>query len=176
MAAAHPIMEHDRATTMKLLIEACNTTCTASSAASGPADCSAMFAAIGELMLQSHTGYQHCGLGSGGTDKLVMLAREQMMEAKAPSVFGAKITGGGSGGSVCVATSDDGSGQAAVVSIAAAYAKSTQHKPVVVSGSSPGAQYFDHIVLQLARCLSPSSRQQGHQASKDGCGDAVVSE
>lgn len=57
---------------------------------------------LGELMLQSHASYGACGLGSAGTDRLVALALEERGAALArgeePPLFGAKITGGGSGG------------------------------------------------------------------------------
>lgn len=55
---------------------------------------------------QCHYSYNACGLGSDGTDLLVNLVQEMqhrnMSKGESPSLFGAKITGGGSGGSVCV--------------------------------------------------------------------------
>ena len=55
---------------------------------------------------QCHNSYSACGLGSDGTDRLVNLVREMQhrktSEGGSPSLFGAKITGGGSGGTVCV--------------------------------------------------------------------------
>mmetsp|Transcript_46408 Transcript_46408/g.148788 ORF Transcript_46408/g.148788 Transcript_46408/m.148788 type:complete len:787 (-) Transcript_46408:1987-4347(-) len=54
--------------------------------------------ALGELMYQSHESYSAVGIGSDGTDRLVMLVREM----KGRGLYGAKITGGGSGGTVCV--------------------------------------------------------------------------
>lgn len=50
---------------------------------------------LGDLMNQSHESYSACGLGSERTDELV----EEFK--KFSSVKGAKITGGGSGGTVC---------------------------------------------------------------------------
>nr|CAN80366.1 hypothetical protein VITISV_014718 [Vitis vinifera] len=47
--------------------------------------------ALGELMYQCHYSYSACGLGSDGTDR-----------SGNGSLYGAKITGGGSGGTVCV--------------------------------------------------------------------------
>nr|GFD17076.1 L-arabinokinase-like isoform X1 [Tanacetum cinerariifolium] len=53
-----------------------------------------------------HYSYSACGLGSDGTDRLVQLVQE--MQHRKPSVsgdgtlYGAKITGGGSGGTICV--------------------------------------------------------------------------
>lgn len=53
-------------------------------------------------MMQSHAGYSRCGLGSDGTDRLVALVRQEQAMARlhqeAPVLYGAKITGGGSGG------------------------------------------------------------------------------
>ncbi|PPE00283.1 hypothetical protein GOBAR_DD02697 [Gossypium barbadense] len=62
--------------------------------------------ALGELLYQCHYSYSACGLGSDGTDRLVQLVQE-MQHGKASRVddgtlYGAKITGGGSGGTVCV--------------------------------------------------------------------------
>lgn len=55
---------------------------------------------------QCHNSYSACGLGSDGTDRLVDLVQEMqhrtISEGGSPSIFGAKITGGGSGGTVCV--------------------------------------------------------------------------
>lgn len=52
--------------------------------------------------VQSHAGYSRCGLGSDGTDRLVALVRQEQAMARRhqepPVLYGAKITGGGSGG------------------------------------------------------------------------------
>jgi L-arabinokinase len=56
--------------------------------------------------LQCHYSYSACGLGSDGTDRLVHLVQELQHSAASKSeggtLYGAKITGGGSGGTVCV--------------------------------------------------------------------------
>ena len=54
---------------------------------------------LGDLMYGSHRSYSACGLGSAATDQLVAL-----VQAAGPGkgLFGAKITGGGSGGTVAV--------------------------------------------------------------------------
>jgi hypothetical protein len=54
---------------------------------------------LGELMCQSHASYSACGLGSAGTDRLVALVREAGPQH---GLYGAKITGGGSGGTVAI--------------------------------------------------------------------------
>ena len=50
-------------------------------------------------MYESHASYGRCGLGSKGTDRLVALVRG---EGPAAGLYGARITGGGSGGTVAV--------------------------------------------------------------------------
>src|SRR4030095_5139138 len=55
--------------------------------------------AMGEMMYACHDSYAACGLGSKGTDLLVGLVR---MYGVDQGLFGAKITGGGSGGTVAV--------------------------------------------------------------------------
>lgn len=56
---------------------------------------------------QCHYSYSQCGLGSDGTDRLVRLVQEvqhskSSKSEKGGTLYGAKITGGGSGGTVCV--------------------------------------------------------------------------
>ena len=53
---------------------------------------------LGELMYRSHDGYSKVLLGSKPTDRLV----EMVKDRQGQGVFGAKITGGGSGGTVCI--------------------------------------------------------------------------
>ncbi|KAK9841924.1 hypothetical protein WJX84_011224, partial [Apatococcus fuscideae] len=97
----------------------------------------------GELMFQSHASYSRCGLGSEGTDRLVMLAREEMETAATsnlcPSIYGAKITGGGSGGTVCILAQDSSQGQEAVERIREKYHRQTGYRPDIFVGSSEGA-------------------------------------
>ena len=54
---------------------------------------------LGQLMYASHESYSACGLGSDATDRLVELVKDAGRER---GLFGAKITGGGSGGTVAV--------------------------------------------------------------------------
>jgi L-arabinokinase len=98
---------------------------------------------LGELMYQSHASYSACGLGSEGTDEIVRLVREAGAEA---GLFGAKITGGGSGGTVAVLGRHEAA--ATVQQIAAQYAQATGHDPVIISGSSPGAGNFKPLFIR----------------------------
>jgi len=116
---AHPVYEHDRVRAFVRLLEN---------------DAAANAPELGELMYRSHASYSACGLGSEGTDRLVELAR-----GFGPSrgIYGAKITGGGSGGTVAILGSRDA--EASVREIASKYAGETGRRPYVFSGSSPGA-------------------------------------
>ena len=96
---------------------------------------------LGSLMLESHAGYAACGLTESGTNRLVDMVRE----AHGEGLFGARITGGGSGGTVAVLGR---SGCRPVVDkIASEYQKETGRKPYVFTGSSPGCGAFGTIRL-----------------------------
>jgi galactokinase len=98
---------------------------------------------LGELMYEAHRSYTALGLNSAGTDLIVELVRKEA------GLFGAKITGGGSGGTVAVL--GDQTSRAAVERVAANYAKETGHQPYIFSGSSPGALAFGHLRVSIAR-------------------------
>lgn len=94
-------------------------------------------------MYQSHASYSACGLGSDGTDQLVELVRQA---GPARGLYGAKITGGGSGGTVAV-LGRRGADEA-VNAVAEHYEAQTGRKPFVFAGSSPGAIAFGHLKLK----------------------------
>jgi L-arabinokinase len=96
---------------------------------------------LGALMYESHASYSACGLGEQGTDRLVALVREAGAQH---GLYGAKITGGGSGGTVAVL----GRRGADIERVASAYARETGRPPRIFSGSSPGAAVFGHIRLR----------------------------
>jgi galactokinase len=98
---------------------------------------------LGELMYQSHASYSACGLGSAETDRLVELAREAGGKA---GIFGAKITGGGSGGTVVILGKQQASGS--IDEIIKKYSQETGYEPYLFSGSSMGTEEFGHIILQ----------------------------
>jgi len=97
---------------------------------------------LGEKMFESHASYSTCGLGSEGTDEIVRSVREAGPES---GLFGAKITGGGSGGTVAVLGRSDA--DEAVRKIAAQYMERTGYSSMIISGSSPGAMAFGHFKL-----------------------------
>lgn len=132
LPTAHPVFEHFRVQTFRELLT------------SDTDDSSKL---LGELMYQSHASYSACGLGSDGTDEIVSLVRQAGMES---GLYGAKITGGGSGGTVAVLGKADA--ESAVREIACQYEKKSGHKPHIFSGSSPGAAVFDFV--ELLPCLN----------------------
>jgi galactokinase len=92
---------------------------------------------LGELMYESHASYGRCGLGSVGTDRLVALVRA---EGPAAGLYGARITGGGSGGTVAVLGARGAAG--AIARVVDAYERQTGFRPYVFAGSSPGVLGF----------------------------------
>lgn len=126
---AHPIYEHFRVRTFAELLHS-------------PKSQRAL-EQLGELMYQSHHSYSACGLGSEGTDRLVELAREL---GPAKGIYGAKITGGGSGGTMAIMGSSEA--YHAVELIAAKYAGETGTRPRVFAGSSMGTDEFGCLILK----------------------------
>jgi L-arabinokinase len=105
-ATLHPIFEHPRVERFRELIE--------------KADRSAL-RKMGALMYESHASYSACGLGSEATDRLVDMAR-----AAGTGIHGAKITGGGCGGTVAVLA--DRSVEEEVLEIARAFGQAAVFK------------------------------------------------
>jgi L-arabinokinase len=97
---------------------------------------------LGELMFESHASYTACGLGESGTDRIVDLAREN----RVGGVFGARITGGGCGGTVAI-LAREGSGST-VTNIAARYSTETGKVPYIFHGSSAGSAIFGNLKLR----------------------------
>ncbi|MEW5317093.1 MAG: hypothetical protein WDW38_008422 [Sanguina aurantia] len=112
---------------------------------------------LGRLMMQSHASYSACGLGSSGTDRLVQLVKDEMASSSISGqrvLYGARITGGGSGGTVAILGLAGAGGDAAVGRIVARYTREMRLKepPTVFSGSSEGAARFGvmPVVIQPA--------------------------
>lgn len=98
---------------------------------------------LGELMYQSHWSYTTCGLGSNATDQLIELV---LRMGTTHGLYGAKITGGGQGGTVCVLGSPIG--ETSILKLVGKYQKQTNYKPYVFAGSSCGAKDFGYISVR----------------------------
>lgn len=129
-AASHPVHENERVTRFAELL------------ATG-LDQPDAAVKMGALMFRSHASYSSCGLGSDGTDRLVDLVAE--MEPS-QGLFGAKITGGGSGGTVAVFGTE--AARSTVHHIARRYESETGIHAHVFDGSGPGAEQTGVVILQ----------------------------
>jgi galactokinase len=98
---------------------------------------------LGELMFESHAGYHACGLTESGTNRIVALVREKCDQG----LFGARITGGGSGGTVVVLGTNGTGG--VIAEIARQYAAETGREPYIFNGSSPGCAALGNLRLRL---------------------------
>lgn len=113
-ATEHPIFENQRVETFLAALDVGD------------------FVLAGKQMLAAHASYSRCGLGTKETDLLVELTMDQS------GVAGAKITGGGSGGTVCILCPTERETVVAE-SVAEAYEKHTGNAPRLIQGTSPGA-------------------------------------
>lgn len=103
--------------------------------------------AAGELMYESHRSYSECAnLGHAMTDRLVAMVRER---GPSKGLFGAKITGGGSGGTVAILAKDDDATSQVIADIRLAYEKETGHRTTYFEGTSPGAAAMGTATFQL---------------------------
>jgi galactokinase len=123
-STAHPVNEQARVDRFALLL---------SRLALEPS----VAAELGELMYAAHASYSACGLGSEATDRIVEMVRT---EPPRRGLFGAKITGGGSGGTVAILGTVDA--ETRVREIAARYESETGRVADVFTESGPGAAEF----------------------------------
>jgi L-arabinokinase len=91
---SHPVYEHARVLQFKNYLQQI--------AASNHTEKVSLRNNMGDLMYQSHLSYSLCGLGSDRTDEIVAMTKNYK------GIYGAKITGGGNGGTVCLLTDDEG--------------------------------------------------------------------
>jgi len=100
------------------------------------------FQLMGELMFQSHYAYTECGLGAKATDFIVDLFRNEGVKN---GIYGAKITGGGAGGTVAILA--EKSAAEVIHRIFNQYARSGMGDPYLFEGSSDGADAFGILKL-----------------------------
>ncbi len=99
---------------------------------------------LGELMYQSHVGYSECGLGSAAPDKIVQLVREESRNG----LLGAKITGGGAGGTVALLGVNGAAAEQAVQRIIEQYSLWSGGTPYLFDGSSAGCDRFGVVRIK----------------------------
>jgi L-arabinokinase len=128
-ATAHPVYEHERVTRFAELLGRL-------------ADEPSIAIELGRLMYASHQSYSACGLGSIETDRLVELVASAGPEH---GLFGAKITGGGSGGTVAVFGTVEA--EPRLRDLVSRYEAETGRRAEVFSESGPGAAETGVLVL-----------------------------
>jgi galactokinase len=129
-AADHHVLEARRVRHFAECIEG------AAKFARGTRDQGFMLDKAGHLMYASHLSYTNDAmLGAPECDLLVDLVRKH----ERAGLYGAKITGGGSGGTVAILADDAPRADAAIAQIMETYKQQTGHNPELFSGSSDGA-------------------------------------
>ncbi|KAI4379727.1 hypothetical protein MLD38_005984 [Melastoma candidum] len=137
-AARHPIYENFRVKAFKALLTS--------------ASSDEQLTALGELLYQCHYSYSACGLSSDGTDRLVKLVMEMQhtkdFQREDGTLYGAKITGGGSGGTVCVVGRNCLRSSQQILQVQEKYKNATGYLPFIFEGSSPGAGKFGYLKIR----------------------------
>ena len=98
---------------------------------------------LGELMLASHESYTAVGLGSAATDAVV----DDVRKLRERGVYGGRITGGGSGGTVAIVAHQEAAAE--VEEIASRHSHRMKKQCLLFRGSSPGAEAFGAHSVQL---------------------------
>jgi L-arabinokinase len=94
---------------------------------------------LGAWMLESHQGYLSVGLGEPVTSRIVELVRTK---GRGHGIPGARISGGGSGGTVVVMVSSD-EGLDRLMDIKAELENQVEKELTLFEGSSEGAHYIN---------------------------------
>lgn len=136
VCTAHPVFENHRVNSFAHLLQSLN------GMSDSPSEKKSIYRLLGEAMFESHSSYSACGLGCYATDELVQAVCDA---GSAKGVYGAKITGGGSGGTVCVLCVGE-EGLETVQEIAGLFAEKHAIEPVLFTGSSPGARWQDVVI------------------------------
>lgn len=97
---------------------------------------------MGKLMTKSHESYSAVGLGNEYTDKIVEMVRQA---GPANGVYGARVSGGGNGGTVCI-LSYGKEGKQTVKDIHKKYQEMMKQKLFFFSGSSQGAYTLNQYI------------------------------
>ncbi|XP_016903567.2 L-arabinokinase-like isoform X2 [Cucumis melo] len=141
-SARHPIYENFRVKAFKALLTS--------------ATSDEQLTSLGELLYQCHYSYSECGLGADGTDRLVELVQKaQHSKSEDGTLYGAKITGGGCGGTVCAIGKNSLRTTQQIIEIQQRYKDATGYSPFIFEGSSPGAGKFGHLRIRRRSSGSP---------------------
>jgi L-arabinokinase len=132
VCGSHPVYENERVNEFKTLLKNFKK----------QDDKQASLIQMGSLMMQSHESYSTVGLGNEYTDKIVEMIRDAGPDR---GVFGARVSGGGNGGTVCI-LSYNKEGKNAVKEIYHKYKQIKKQKLFFFSGSSHGAYSLNQYI------------------------------
>jgi len=132
VCGSHPVYENARVSEFKTLLKNFKK----------QGDKQASLIQMGNLMMKSHESYSAVGLGNEYTDKIVEMIRDA---GPARGVFGARVSGGGNGGTVCI-LSYDKEGKNTVKEIYHKYKQIKKQKLFFFSGSSHGAYSLNQYI------------------------------
>lgn len=132
VCGSHPVYENERVNEFKTLLKSFRK----------QDDKQHSLIRMGALMLASHDSYSAVGLGNEFTDKIVNMVRDA---GSANGVYGARVSGGGNGGTVCI-LSYGKEGKNSVKEIYARYKKELKRKLFLFSGSSHGADKLNQYI------------------------------
>ena len=132
VCGSHPVYENARVNEFKTLLKNLKK----------QEDKQASLIKMGNLMMQSHESYSAVGLGNEYTDKIVEMVRDA---GPASGLFGARVSGGGNGGTVCI-LSYNKEGKNAVKEIYRKYKQIKKQKLFFFSGSSHGAYSLNQYI------------------------------
>ena len=139
----HPIYENERVTQFIAAMK---------SATQTPERVLDYLRVAGKLMYQSNDSYKHlAGLGSPEVDGLISIAQKIGEQG---GIYGAKITGGGEGGTVAILCYGNVSN--ALIQILAAYKLSWGLDAEIFRDSAPGADEFGHLQWELKDSEPPT--------------------
>ena len=117
-----------------------------------PENASDYLGEAGNLMYESNASYRDlAGLGSSEVDGLVNIARKI---GKQGGIYGAKITGGGGGGTVALLC--HGNVESSLTQILAAYKLAWGIDAELIRGNAAGAFEFGHILWELKELEPPT--------------------
>jgi len=132
VCGSHPVYENARVNEFKALLKNFKK----------QDDKQASLTQMGNLMMQSHESYSAVGLGNEYTDKIVEMVRDA---GPARGVFGARVSGGGNGGTVCI-LSYGKEGKNIVKEIYHKFKQLKKQKLFFFSGSSQGAYSLNQYI------------------------------
>ncbi|HMK20201.1 MAG TPA: galactokinase family protein [Chitinophagaceae bacterium] len=132
VCSSHPVYENARVNEFKTLLKSFKK----------QDEKQASLIQMGNLMMQSHESYSKVGLGNEYTDKIVEMIRDA---GPARGVFGARVSGGGNGGTVCI-LSYGKEGKNTVKEIYRKYKQIKKQKLFFFSGSSHGAYSLNQYI------------------------------